>query len=112
MFSNVKASAFMRSVDYYGVLKKFKKFFIPKELAKNRQRHAAMTREMGLKRRETPTDRIDFMSRMTEENGISEAEFIASTGTLVLAGSETTATLLSGITYQLLMNPNIMKKTS
>ncbi|KAL3425116.1 cytochrome P450 ClCP1 [Phlyctema vagabunda] len=109
MFRNIKATAFLRSVDYFPFLKPVKQYLVPKELVRTRNEHRAMTVSLGMQRRNTPSDRIDFMSRMTKENGISDEEFVASTGTLVIAGSETTATLLSGLTHQLLMNPKVLK---
>lgn len=39
------------------------------------------------------------------ESGVSTEEFIATTGTLITAGSETTATLLSGVTHLLVTHP-------
>lgn len=110
MFSNLKASTFLRVVSYYPMVQKLTRWMIPRQLVRDRARHRAMSEEMALKRLHMRTDRIDFMTRLTNPEVVSETEFIASTGTLVIAGSETTATLLSGVTYYLLMNPDAMKK--
>jgi cytochrome P450 len=61
------------------------------------------------------TARPDFMSRVLENNrddgtGITRLEINATTVVLVIAGSETTATLLSGATYLLCRNPEALKK--
>lgn len=60
------------------------------------------------------TSRPDFITYITKHNdkkaGVSDAEIVAQSATLVLAGSETTATLLSGATYQLLRNPVALGK--
>lgn len=61
------------------------------------------------------TDRADFLSYILRHNasdpkGLSEGELIANSNLLILAGSETTATALSGVTYLLLRNPNVRKK--
>lgn len=74
MFANIKAATFLRSADYYGIVKAFKKYLVPKRLTKVRASHMAMTTELGLKRRNSPKERIDFMTRMTVENGISDEE--------------------------------------
>ena len=41
---------------------------------------------------------------------MSRGEIIGNTGVLIVAGSETTATLLSGATFFLLTNPHVMEK--
>jgi len=59
--------------------------------------------------------RPDFMSRVLEHNrddgtGITRDEINATMALLVVAGSETTATLLSGCLYLLLRNPDKLNK--
>lgn len=59
--------------------------------------------------------RPDFMSRVLEQNrddgtGITRDEINATMALLVVAGSETTATLLSGCLYLLLRNPDKLNK--
>lgn len=41
---------------------------------------------------------------------MTREEIISNSGVLLVGGSETTATLLSGATYQLLANPTVLKK--
>ena len=41
---------------------------------------------------------------------MTREEIIGNSGILLVAGSETTATLLSGATYRLLTNPTVLKK--
>ena len=41
---------------------------------------------------------------------MSKAEIMKTSGTLTIAGSETTATLLSGVTFHLLDNPTMLKR--
>lgn len=45
-----------------------------------------------------------------KETGMTEGEIVANASNLVLAGSETTATLLSGCVYMLLRNPEKLGK--
>jgi averantin hydroxylase len=59
--------------------------------------------------------RPDFMSRVLENNrddgtGITRGEIDATSVILIIAGSETTATLLSGAVYLLLRNPDKLAK--
>lgn len=84
---------------------------------KLRMRSVASTKAMVSKRMATKTDRKDFMSyalRAMEKGDpstmMSNEEIMATFEVLMVAGSETTATLLSGVTYQLLKNPDVLKK--
>jgi cytochrome P450 len=75
----------------------------------------AYTRKLVDNRIEQGTSRPEFMSRMLEHKredgiGITRDEVDATMAILVLAGSETTATLLSGCVYLLLRNPDKLKK--
>jgi cytochrome P450 len=45
-----------------------------------------------------------------EQTGMTEKEIISTFAILLLAGSETTATLLSAVTFHLLKNPSAMQK--
>ena len=67
------------------------------------------------KRIKQGTTRPDFMSRVLENNrddgtGITRGEIDATSVILIIAGSETTATLLSGAVYLLLRNPDKLVK--
>lgn len=58
------------------------------------------------------TDRKDFLTRILEhrdENNVSDIQIAAHASDFVLAGSETTATALSCITYYLLHTPHALK---
>lgn len=60
------------------------------------------------KRQAQKTDRTDFLSGFLVEGAdASDEEMIATSRTLIIAGSETTATLLCGITYLLMKNPKV-----
>ena len=84
---------------------------------KLRMKSVETTRATVLKRMATKTERKDFMfyALRAMDKGdpatmMSREEIVATFEVLMLAGSETTATLLSGVTYQLLKNPEVMKK--
>lgn len=47
---------------------------------------------------------------MLSQTGLTQAEINATFTLLLIAGSETTATLLSAVTFHLLKNPEVMKK--
>ena len=61
------------------------------------------------------SDRKDFMSyilRHNDEKGMSEPEIKQVCSILMIAGSETTATLLSGVTYHLCLNKDALRKVT
>ena len=95
-------------------LRIFKGWFIPPELIAQRKRHFSLTREMiqnRLAREKTDTCE-DFFSYMLAEGPYqytSEEALVSQASTLIVAGSETTATLLSGLTYYLLKSPEKLR---
>jgi cytochrome P450 len=111
MFGNIKAGSFYRAADYYQTVRSLLWRFVPKGLDENRKMHMRMSTEKARQRLKMDSGRTDLVSRMTKpDSGISEPEFIANTSLLIIAGSETTATLLSGITYYLVQNPRVLEK--
>ncbi|PBP27601.1 cytochrome P450 monooxygenase [Diplocarpon rosae] len=77
-------------------------------ISEMKREHMEFCREKTRHRLETETDRRDFMSyilRHNDEKGMSRDELMNTSELLILAGSETTATLLSGLTYLLLSTP-------
>jgi cytochrome P450 len=87
---------------------------MPKHVALRRSTHLAMTKEKVHGRIAKSNERPDFFGNILKhqntEKGFSVPEMIATGSTLIVAGSETTATVLSGVTYLLLRNPRVLKK--
>ena len=111
IFDNVKASSWFRAIGYYPILSKLLQPLIPKTLKERRAKHHEMTTAKVRSRQERKTERADFLAGFLVEGAdVSEAEMIATARTLIIAGSETTATLLSGITFLLLKHPDVMRK--
>lgn len=83
-------------------------------LAKRAQLYG-WVKERTVERMNTDTERPDFMTEVLKHNGdkgveLSPQEVSNNAVVLLSAGSETTATLLSGVTYLLLKNPAVMQK--
>lgn len=57
-------------------------------------------------------DTRDWTLTLTCYQNITDEQIAANAGILVIAGSETTATLLAGVTYYLMKNPDVLKKVN
>ena len=112
IFDSLKSSSFSRSARSYPFIERLvKPFIMPKSLLARRDAHRQMTLEKSRRRLQLETDRIDFLGPLTKpSSGVSEEEFTSNASGLILAGSETTATLLSGATFHLLRSPDSFAK--
>ncbi|XEV01653.1 hypothetical protein FSHL1_006940 [Fusarium sambucinum] len=84
-----------------------------KKLIEDTRKHEAYT--LGLVKRRVAQDsgRKDFLTKIMEarkSEDISDIQIAAHASDFVIAGSETTATALSCITYYLLKTPDVLKK--
>ncbi|KAJ5108111.1 Cytochrome monooxygenase lcsI [Penicillium angulare] len=113
VFASAKGVALMRPLGIYPSLAPIVKRFLPKKVMENRLKHYQMSEAKLLRRIETETERPDFMTYVTRHNddrSLSVQEMKANAGLLIIAGSETTASLLSGFTYYLLQNKTAYQK--
>ncbi|KAJ5317205.1 hypothetical protein PENANT_c059G08193 [Penicillium antarcticum] len=104
----VKASAYLKVFWFYPFLAPMVKFLVPKHLLEKRQASFDLSVEKVRRRLAHGTTRPDFTSYILKHSadgkGVSPEEMDANAAVFVLAGSETTAALLSGCTYYLLRN--------
>ncbi|KAK8069501.1 isotrichodermin C-15 hydroxylase [Apiospora phragmitis] len=87
--------------------------FVPKKLVKNRMDQFMFTVERVNSRLQLTTDGPDFLSYILNAEGekaMSMEETYVCTQVLIVAGSETTATALTGATYLLLENPEKLER--
>lgn len=91
-------------------------FLIPKSLKENFELMYDYTKEKVARRLERDAERPDFMSHImrNDKNRIemTQPEIESNALVLVVAGSETTASLLSAATYYLLMNPKALARVT
>lgn len=88
---------------------------MPASLKKASDEHEELSRSTALKRMDTGgIERGDFMSFILKHNdtekGMSREEIAGNASILIIAGSETTATLLSGVVFQLLSYPKLHER--
>lgn len=113
IFENVKASSVFNEMKRYPGVMALAGLFMPKSLKEALDNHTNLTVERVEARIELQTDRSDFLShilKQQKDRGMTKEEIFGVSSLLIIAGSETTATLLSGATYYLLRNPRVMQK--
>ncbi|KAJ5037690.1 cytochrome P450 monooxygenase-like protein, partial [Bipolaris maydis] len=110
------ADCFRRFPAVSVVVQKICSRFIDKLMTENRK-HQKYTMDLVQSRLATRSDRADFLTKMIEareEESISDSQIAAHSSDFVynqsIAGSETTATTLSCMTYYLLKNPSILSQ--
>ncbi|KAF5027084.1 hypothetical protein F66182_796 [Fusarium sp. NRRL 66182] len=83
------------------------------KLIEDTRKHEAYTMSLVKKRTAQNSDRKDFLTKILEAReaeDVSDLQIAAHSSDFVIAGSETTATALSCITYYLQTNPDILKR--
>ncbi|RYO76212.1 hypothetical protein DL766_001026 [Monosporascus sp. MC13-8B] len=86
---------------------------VPRRFMEEHEKHMAFTRAKLSRRMEAGKERPDVVEgllRKREEWGLTMEKLRANSSILIICVSETTATLLSGVTYFLLTNPDAMEK--
>ncbi|CAG9938600.1 unnamed protein product [Clonostachys rosea f. rosea IK726] len=114
IFDVLRIASLGQVVRRYTFLAPLRSLIIPKWVREKGKEHYQLTQQTALKRVELgKTDREDFMSyilRHNDEKGLTKGELVENASVLIIAGSETTATQLSGTTYHLLTNPSIYNR--
>ncbi|KAF5861101.1 hypothetical protein ETB97_000612 [Aspergillus alliaceus] len=117
IFLAIRGVALVQFKDAYPLLFRALSLFVTsKRLMKARQRQIEYSRATIQKRLRNGVQRecADFIDSVLRHRGepdreITTQELEANSNVLVIAGSETTAALLSGITYWLLRTPHAMR---
>ena len=115
IFKAIKFARFLRLARAYPPLEYVLRTLMGRisSIGKSRKKNIAYSHTKASNRLDTKTDRKDLISyilRHNDERGMSRAEILNTATILIAAGSETTATLLSGCTYHLLKNPHALAK--
>lgn len=109
IFDGFRFSTLRHAIKRMPFFKHILKPFLPKSLIKAAREHLQLSFAKAKQRVERGhVERDDFMSyilRHNDKKGMTANEIGENSNILILAGSETTATLLSGITYHLLKRP-------
>ncbi|KAL7619408.1 hypothetical protein AAE478_009947 [Parahypoxylon ruwenzoriense] len=112
VFITIKTFTFMRELTRYpAFIMNTILSLVPKSMMEHRRQALSFGAKAARRRMDLKTDRADFMSyilRHNDERGMSMSEIEAAAITFIVAGSETTATMLSGTLFLLLDNPKIL----
>ena len=120
IFGNLHYGVWFSQLRSYGLLM-LAPFIAPKSLVKAKMRnyqYAAEKTDKRLAQERAEDGRGDFWDHVLkkgedpENGGMSRKEMESNASVMVLAGSETTATMLSGTTFHLLRNPDILQKAT
>ncbi|KAH7378272.1 benzoate 4-monooxygenase cytochrome P450 [Pyrenochaeta sp. MPI-SDFR-AT-0127] len=107
-FSFLKVVSIMRVCRSWPGIAMLLQALVPADVQKKRETHIAFTKDRVNERMARKTDRPDIWTLITkydEGKGLEPGELHNNGLTFMVAGTETTATLLSGLTYLLLKNP-------
>lgn len=111
----------VKAIPIINVIRRFKLDWVipliaPKKLLEMRQRNSKFTADKVDQRLRCDGNRGDLWddvmgySDKESGSGMTREEMISNASAIVVAGSETSATLLSGCTWLLLKNPDILRK--
>lgn len=114
IFGSTKLVIMGRILRWYPLFNDALQFLLPKETKEKRNRQVKHTLERIDKRlARGESDRPDIWTcvmKNKELDRITLPEMQSSASTFMIAGTETTATLLSGLTFLLLKNPDVYAK--
>jgi cytochrome P450 len=115
VFGFVKVIVISRVALQWPGLSQFLSLLIPAEMKRKKMNHARFTADKVDKRMARETTRPDIWTYVTrndhiEGGGLAKSELHSNGSTFMLAGTETTATELSGMTYLLLKNPEKLSR--
>ncbi|KAJ5383014.1 hypothetical protein N7517_000925 [Penicillium concentricum] len=119
IFQAIRGMSLVQFKDAYPLPFGILSLFSSNRLMNARQRQIEFSRSTVQKRLQisSPREFTDFIGSMLRQRGepskeITNKELEANSNVLVIAGSETTATLLSGVTYWLLQTPHAMERVT
>jgi cytochrome P450 len=118
MFNALKLIPFINLAQSYPLVSRAFNIMMPNSVQDKADEQRRFAREKAMKRmhRTGGNYRHDFMDSMLkhrgDKDGLSDDEIVSNSNVLIIAGSETTATLLSGVTYWLLRTPEVLEKVT
>ncbi|KAI1153642.1 cytochrome P450 [Nemania diffusa] len=109
VFNTLVVLPAVQMIQFYALSRKLFDIVEPKSIAKMRLDHFNHTVSRVDKRLENGSTKPDLWNLVEESNTLTPGEIYTNAELFMTAGTETTASLLSGTTYYLLQNPAKMK---
>jgi cytochrome P450 len=104
-----KAAIMMTASKYYPWFHKLMSKKISKESIIKQKNYFAFAKQQVRKRLDSEKERPDFVSQLSKsQQGLSDQEIIATASIIIIAGSNSLTTTLSGTTNYLLRNPQVL----
>ncbi|PYI09546.1 cytochrome P450 [Aspergillus sclerotiicarbonarius CBS 121057] len=113
IFSSVKVNTLKRVARYYPWCSHLLNQILPRSLKQRQAAHHQSCKERVDWRVDQSLDRPDIWGLIMAQKDslrLSREEMYANSQLFMVAGTETTATALSGLTYQLLLNPDKLER--
>lgn len=113
IFNHFKVSSLLASVRHYPLASWLLMKCVPQKMRKMQKEHFQLAADRVDARMSLETERADFMTNVlkhNDEKGMSIGEIHTTFNILIAAGSETTATVLSGITNYLVRDSDVLQK--
>ncbi|GME30911.1 Cytochrome p450 protein [Neofusicoccum parvum] len=112
IFGNMKTGAILAATVEYPLVAALIRFLTPKSLIEQQALHRKHTSDRVDKKLRSASTRPDIwnLALQNSRGKLTLPEQYANADVLMVGGSETTATLLSGLTYLFLRHPDKMKK--
>ncbi|KAJ5937997.1 hypothetical protein N7454_004339, partial [Penicillium verhagenii] len=108
IFESAYLGSFLQALSFVPSVKSILLSLVPKTMQEAHQKHKTLTKEKMLRRiaiTEERPDLIEGLLKKKDELNLGVNKLVSNAEILIIGGSETTASLLSGVTYLLLQNP-------
>ena len=114
LFSYLKGMSIAAAPRFYPTTERLFMKLMPKSVIEGQRQHTQYANQRILRRLEMKTDRPDFMTPFLRNNAnfehMSRDEILSTFNFILVGGSETTATVLTGIFNHLCKNERILKR--
>ncbi|KAI1830212.1 hypothetical protein DTO006G1_8639 [Penicillium roqueforti] len=113
IFDAGRLGIILQALSFYPLVKRTLLSMVPASMQEAHEKHKQLTEQKMMRRIEKEEGRPDLIEgllRKREELNLSIEELVANAEILIIGGSETTASLLSGVTYLLLTNRTAYQK--
>jgi len=116
IFNSLRAATLNASLRYYPRLYTLAAFAIPKSVKQKSDEHWQLAMDKVNRRLNFEKQRPDLISFINRDDngleGLTVPEIQATASVIIVAGSETTVTVLSGITNYLIKDPDMLNRLS